>query len=164
MLDYRPDYQLPVGQLLALLCVLKARRGKRNAGVWHLLCGLIAVLTMQLHAAGIIVAFSFGVLYVVSAVWQAWHGEAKREIAADMLWFGAGAVLGVLIYYVANIASIGGLNVYLDQLVGERGAGGRPIKAFVWPSAYEAAFILAALASYALHLRRAQQFPLLFVL
>lgn len=164
ILDYRPDYQLPLGQMLALLCAIQARQVARWKNGWHLLCGLLAVLTMEMHAAGIIVAFGFGILYLVEALWSLWSQESWRSTLSKLIWFGVGGVLGVAIYYLANIASIGGLNVYLGQLVSERGAGIRPIKAFIWPSAYEAGLIVAALAYYGWQARCTRTFPMLLVL
>jgi hypothetical protein len=164
ILDYRPDYQLAAGQIFILLCVIQARRGGRWSNAWHFLCGLLASLTMELHAAGIIVAFGFGILYLIEALWQLRKCQAWRDILWPLVLFGVGGLLGAAIYYVANIASVGGLSMYLGQLVSERGAGGRPIKAFIWPSAYEAGLILAALTYYGWQARRSRTFPTLLVL
>jgi len=164
VLDYRPDYQLAAGQMLVLLCAIQARYGERWRGAWHLLCGLLAVLTLELHAAGIIVAFGFGSVYLVEALWHVWTRQAWRGILSTLMWFGTGAALGIVIYIAANIAPIGGLSVYLAQLVTERGESARPIKAFIWPSAYEAGLIVAALAYHVWQTKRSRTFPLLLIL
>jgi hypothetical protein len=119
--DYRPDHQLPLGLMLITFFALQARRseGRRNRRFWHFAAGLIAALTLQIHAAGITFVFAFSVFYFVEFAFASYH---KRQFMSfePMVFFGGGVLLGGVIFYLLNIAPVGGLDVYFEHLLRDR--------------------------------------------
>lgn len=139
--DYRPDHQLTAAGIILVFIALKARdTEKRYVGlVLHLLCGLLATLSMQLHAAGIVFAVGLSLFYLLEVI-AIWHRARQthtwtRESLLPIFVFAAGALGGTTIYLVFNIWSIGGLEVYLSNLVSSRWNWDRPIiRQFLeWP-------------------------------
>jgi len=139
--DYRPDHQLaPAGIILAFIA-LKARDTEKQhvALLLHVLCGLLATLSLQLHAAGIVFVVGLSLFYLLETIviWyrarqtHAWH----RGLLLPVFAFGVGMLGGTAIYFVFNIWSIGGLDVYLSSLVGSRWSWDRRlIRQFLqWP-------------------------------
>ncbi len=122
ILDYRPDHQLPAAGMAILFAAIQARYSKRPAARagWHLLAGLMATLSLELHAAGIVFAFGLALFYLAEFALSAYR---LRRLPAwkPLLWFGLGAGLGTSLYYVFNILPVGGVGPYLDFLSRTRG-------------------------------------------
>lgn len=119
-LSYRPDHQLvAVGPLLVWVA-LKARAAPSTTRglIWHAAVGLLATLSLNVHAAGIVFAAGFALYYVGEFVTGGWRkGRAGWQ---PVIAFGVGALVGTAAYYLFNIHSIGGLDVYLAELVSDR--------------------------------------------
>lgn len=131
--DYRPDQQLPFALSWIIFAAAQARIGNSYRSLWHMLCGLFCALSLQLHAAGIYLAIGVGSFYLVE--WLTRRERQHRSLIA----FSAGASIGVLIYYVFNIAPIGGLSPFLNTLITERFGGTRELywERLAWPSLLE---------------------------
>ncbi|NWG15055.1 MAG: hypothetical protein HXY41_00325 [Chloroflexi bacterium] len=141
VLDYRPDHQLPAAAMFITFAALQGRLSQRR-GIWHFLCGLLATLALQIHAAGVVLAFGFSLFYLVESLpklrrrqWQAFW---------PLLWFGIGALIGSLIYYLFNIQPVGGLEVFFNTLLEARLNTNRRILFLSWPSFFEWMLILSA--------------------
>jgi hypothetical protein len=160
--EYRPDHQLLIAAMWPTFAAAQARFGKRSRNLWHALCGLLAVLALELHAAAIAVLCGFALLYLVDTLWAISRREAGRtrwEILQPALWFFGGAALGAAIYYVCNILPAGGLGVYLDTLLGTRWAKRPKYYSFLyWLSLFEAGVVLASLTFILWRRSRADQF------
>ncbi len=139
--DYRPDHQLTAAGIILVFITLKAQDTEKRhvALALHGLCGLLATLSMQLHAAGIVFAVGLSLLYLldVITIWRRAHRTHtwSQELLLPIFAFAAGALVGTIIYFVCNIWSIGGLDVYLGNLVSSRWSWDRPIiRQFLqWP-------------------------------
>ncbi len=122
VLDYRADHQLPAGAMLATWAAFQARYSQRRSwrAVWHVLCGLLAVLSLQIHGAGIVFIVGFSAFYVAEFVIES--VQRRRWASPEpLIWFGLGAAVGTASYYAFNIAPVGGVQAYLDHLSDRRG-------------------------------------------
>ncbi len=208
--DYRPDHQLPIAAALVFFVVAQARmagtsplnplskgRGnlqsptdsldRRQAGWWHLLAGLGAMLAMQLHAAAAALVGGVTLYYAAEWLWASirarrlephppalfpgGEGEARqvhvahstatrtRRIAdvRPLLWLAVGLAIGGAVYYVANVLPVGGLQPFLNVLVNERLERQDSPGFLSWPSLLEWVLILTALAFIALRRNRADR-------
>ncbi len=122
ILDYRPDHQLPAACMAILFAALQARYSKRPAARagWHFWAGLMATLSLELHAAGIVFAFGLTLFYLAEFALSAYRLRRLPDWK-PLLWFGLGAGLGTSLYYVFNILPVGGVGPYLDFLSRTRG-------------------------------------------
>ncbi|MCB9453351.1 MAG: hypothetical protein H6672_18115 [Anaerolineaceae bacterium] len=147
--DYRPDHQLPLGLMLVTLAVLQARgsKGRTARRVWHFIAGLLATLVLQIHAAGIVFIFAFSLFYFVEFVIQSYR---KRQLTAlePLIWFGAGIMSGMVLFYFLNIAPVGGFAVYFENLLRDRWGFSltRRLAFLRWPSLPEWMVILGGFA------------------
>ncbi len=121
--DYRPDHFLVLPQALAFFCAISAWQSAtfQQRIIWNFLAGLIITLSLQFHAAGLAYAIGMSLFYLVETIISLIR---ERRITADsmqtIIAYGAGAGIGTLIYYFANILPIGGLEVYLTALISDR--------------------------------------------
>lgn len=159
--DYRPDHQLAFAGGLIALCAAQARRTQRAAILWHGAVGLLAALSLQLHAAGIAFAFGVSLFYLIEAGFSLF--KRRTSSARVLIAYAAGALGGALIYFVFNILPAGGLEAYLASLTAERSARLTWFAFLTWDSFAE--WILFVLALIFLLLRRsdADRFLLLFI-
>ncbi len=131
--DYRPDHQLPAVAMFIMFTALQARYTTGKRGFWDFACGLAGTLSLHFHAAGIVFAFGFSVYYLAEYIGTSARSRRLANIR-PLLWYGAGALLGCVIYYVLDIATIGGLQVYLDFLIKHRYSARRILRFLSWPS------------------------------
>jgi hypothetical protein len=159
--DYRPAHQLAFAGGLIALCAAQARRAQRASLLWHGAVGLLAALSLQLHAAGIAFAFGSSLFYLLEGVFSLVQRRSPQWRA--LLAYGVGALVGTVIYYLFNILPAGGLDAYLAALTAERGARLNWFAFLTWDSFAE--WIVFALALIFLLLRRscADRFLLLFI-
>lgn len=142
--DFRPSYFVAVISIWALYAMLAARDAQNRGARYtlHALVGLVPVLGLQVHASSVVVAFAFSVYYgagmVVALVRRDWGG------LRDGVAFGVGALIGTLVYVVANIMPVGAELFF--SLLGERSSPSRPLLFFAgWRSLFEGVLILLAL-------------------
>ncbi len=150
VMDYRPNHQLPVASAFALFTAVQARFSTQGTqrNFWHLATGLLATLSLQLHAAGIVLASGLSLFYLAEFVLGA---IKRRRIDSASLQaivsFGAGALLGTGTYYLFNIVPVGGLQVYLTNLREQAwNVEYRSLGFLRWPSPLESLFVWGALA------------------
>jgi len=147
-LDYRPDHQLPLALMLIMLCVLQARQTDNK--IWrrllHIAAGLLATLTLQIHAAAVVFIAAFSLFYAAEFVLASYHKRGNAS-PGPMLYFGGAVALGLLLFYWLNIAPVGGLDVYLEHLLRDRWAFDltRRTPFLRWVTLSEWLIILAAL-------------------
>lgn len=139
--DYRPHYQLTAASMFIAFAAVHARRVSRWAALWHLLCGLLATLSLQLHAGGIFFVVGFGLFYLLDFI----IGCVRRRRVVGWQWlalFGLGTLVGGVFYYFANIAPVGGLTAFWEALTASRGARNPWVMpVWYWPSLVEAVII-----------------------
>ncbi len=116
--QFRPDHQLPLAFLLLLFALNEARQRSRRAP-WDLIVGLLATLSMQLHAGALTFAVGFSFYYAAALV-HGWLRHRDQRGLLPALAFGLGALLGTGLHYVFNIAPVGGLESYVSTLSTER--------------------------------------------
>lgn len=143
ILDFRPDHQLAFAALFCTFAAVRARRGGHP--LWHTLCGLLAVLSMELHAAGIVFAFGFSLFYALETA-SSYYQTRQRTIVLPLSYFVIGAATGTAIYYMFNIYPVGGLQPYLDYLISERGARMNWFPFLAWPGILERFIVWGSLA------------------
>ncbi|PJF24698.1 MAG: hypothetical protein CUN53_16520, partial [Phototrophicales bacterium] len=129
--------------------------------LWHGAVGLLAALSLQLHAAGIAFAFGMSLFYRLESRLSLF--KQRTVHLPVLLAFATGALCGSLIYYVFNILPAGGLEAYLTALTAERSVRLTWFAFLTWDSFAE--WILFALALIFLVLRRsdADRFLLSFL-
>jgi uncharacterized membrane protein (UPF0136 family) len=122
VLDLRPDHQLSAGAMLITFAAFQARYSRKAfpRAVWHVLCGLFATLSLEIHGAGIVYAAGFSLFYLAEFGIESYR-QRRWASPEPLIWFGLGAAVGMATYYVFNIAPVGGLRAYLDHLVTRRG-------------------------------------------
>lgn len=122
-LIYRPNNQIPAVAIFIMFFALQARHSKRqlSAGIWHFLCGLLATLSLQVHASGVIFAVAFSLFYLLDFAMVSYRQHKLADLRPLVI-FGLGALLGTLIYVQFNIQPAGGLGPFLQRLAAERGA------------------------------------------
>jgi hypothetical protein len=146
--DFRPHLQMPAFEALIVLCALQARwgGGKRAAPLWHLSCGLLAALSLEVHASGIVYVAAFSIFYGIESAWNVYRSHRLSALVPALL-FVAGLGIGAGVYYTFNMMPIGGLTPYLTALVAERGAYSRSVPALfrllIWPNLVEVALVFA---------------------
>jgi hypothetical protein len=118
--DYRPHHQLGFAGALIVYAAVSARLTLRHGTIWHFVCGLTATLSLQLHAAGICFAFGIALYYLFEALGVLRRSGIKTATRC-LIPFVIGAGIGTAIYFIFNIAPIGGVDAYLSGLVAERG-------------------------------------------
>jgi hypothetical protein len=123
VLDLRPDHQLSAGAMLIAFAAFQARYSRKASprAVWHVLCGLFATLSLEIHGAGIVYAAGFSLFYLAEFGVESYR-QRRWASPEPLIWFGLGAAVGTASYYVFNVAPVGGPRAYLDHLVTRRGA------------------------------------------
>jgi len=147
--DYRPDHFLPVFLAFALWAVINGLRSQHAYShvLWHGSAGLIATLSMQIHAVGITFVLGLSLFYTSYVVWDFMQGRRHISILAQRIFgFGIGAGLGTMLYYIANILPVGGINIFLSTLVNERGGNQRHFDYLISWSNLELLIIYSAVA------------------
>lgn len=122
VLDYRADHQLPAGAMLATWAAFQARyrQGRTGRALWHAACGLLAVLSLQIHGAGIAFVAGFSAFYLAEFALESIRGR-RWASPEPLIWYGLGAAVGAASYYAFNIAPVGGVQAYLEHLSDRRG-------------------------------------------
>ncbi len=92
----RPEMAMTAIFLFAIFCGMKALDEKGN--IWIFLAGLSGTLAIDVHLPGIILAPGIGIALVLSRM-KLW------SIRRDLLWFMAGALIGLLWYFAWHILS-----------------------------------------------------------
>jgi hypothetical protein len=149
--DYRPDHQLTAVSMLVVYTALQGRYSRRS--IWHFVCGLSTVVSMELHAAGIVFAFGMGLFYLASAS-LAFYRQRRLGMQRDdiyrvlrpVIWFGLGALLGSAIYYIFNVLPAGGLMAFAQALVESRGQHLHVGVFLTWPDPLERVVVIGGLA------------------
>lgn len=142
IMDYRSNHQLAAGGIFTLYAALRARVHER--ALWHFLCGLLATLSLQLHVPGFMFAAAFSLFYLFELLWNLYRH--KRLMLQGIVWFGMGAAIGTGIYWFFNIQIIGGLDVYLADLVRERAERLRYLPFLRWLGLFESVIVWGSLA------------------
>lgn len=146
---YKAHLLAPIaGALLVFLTAkgqLDARQPARRL-IWHALAGLVATLSLQLHAVGIAYAVGMAAFLLLRFAHAAWR--QRRLFPADqtsaLLGFAFGAAIGTGVYFAANILPVGGLSVYVSSLLSERLGRLTPTgQALIPPSLFEIVVVLA---------------------
>ncbi len=159
--DYRPDHQLAFAGGLIALCAAQARQTQRAADLWHGAVGLLAALSLQLHAAGIAFAFGLSLFYLLESSFSLF--KRRTRTARVLIVYAAGALVGTIIYYVCNILPAGGLDAYLAALTTERSARLTWFAFLTWASFAEWTLFALALIFLLLRKNAADRFLLLLI-
>jgi hypothetical protein len=159
--EFRPAQLVTAAGAWGVVLLVRARSLRR---LWpHTLIGLYVTLALNIHAAMIVFALAFSLLYAGEAAYRLVRpGDGPRWQAVwPVLAFGVGALIGTGVYVVTNVLPVGGFAVYLGG-VGERLSGGRPWHFFYtrWDSLYEKLLIAAAVAFLVWRRRPADRFVL----
>ncbi len=144
--DYRPDHQLVALGPLLFWIMLKGRAAStplRGMG-WHAAAGLLATLSLNLHAAGIVFAVGSALFYLGDYLSGGWR--KGRTGLLRLAGFGLGALIGTGCYYLTNIHVIGGLDVYFDALVSQRWSAQRRLLRILEIPPIERLVVLAGIA------------------
>lgn len=142
--DYRPDHQIPAAVAIVFALVVAARQSKNvyRARSLDVLAGFLAVTAMQLHAVAIALVAGIGLYYIVKSVQGLLkHIQPTVLVAAPLIYYATGAILGAMLYYITNIAPVGGLEAYLAGLEGRANRLYAFHPMFSWPSLMELALI-----------------------
>lgn len=125
VVEYRPNLQMHAFATFMTLVAAQARRSSRRAR-WDFGCGLLATLSMQAHASGMIFTGAFFLVYLGEFLWPSYR---RRQAAPlwPLLAFSLGAGLGAGIYFVFNVLPVGGLEAYLARLIAERSGRSHPL-------------------------------------
>lgn len=126
--DYRPDKFVALAQLAAFYAAIVARQidQPRRQAIAHFCAGLLVTFTMQAHASGLGIIIGLSLFYLLEALHTLYKEKRlSSAIVKRLIYFGCGAGLGTLIYFITNIWSVGGLDVYLSTLINERGSSRR---------------------------------------
>lgn len=164
--DYSPNHLLtPVGAW-SLFLMISARQAKQP--IVHLLLhyavGLIATLSLNIHAAGVVFAAGYSLFYLADALWVRLRCHTEYSFAwYGLLAFGLGALTGTVIYWFSNIAPVGGLSVYLSILGEWDGARRSPLFFYTWESLFERMLILAAVIYLLFRRQAADRFILAII-
>ncbi|MFZ4826982.1 MAG: hypothetical protein ACOYLB_06480, partial [Phototrophicaceae bacterium] len=141
--DYAPKHLLTVVGTWTLYAVTYFRTLSvtRERIVWSAFIGLVVTASLNVHAGGVVFAGAWSLWYMGRFI-----KERNRNTFLDALGFGAGALIGVIIYWVANLNPVGGLHAYLDHLRYYRvGHYRNPFFFYTWDSALERVLILAGI-------------------
>ncbi len=125
-LDYRPNYFIAFAAMVVFYTALRPRLHPGRGGFfWHFLAGLLATLSLQLHALGVALALGMSFFYAGDFLWKLVRREALREALGTLIAFGLGALLGTAAYWVFNVQAVGGLETFLSVLLDERSSSVR---------------------------------------
>lgn len=114
--DYRPDHQIAFAAVWGVFAVAQGHFTQKRG--WNALAGIIAGLSLQLHAIGIALVFGIGLHYVVQT---ALVGFRERRLdLMPLVWYCAGLVPGAAIYIMFNVQPVGDLATFLRILSSER--------------------------------------------
>ncbi len=162
--DFKANFQLKAIAPYIIFAAVQSRLSLHPTRyIWHGICGLLMFLAMQLHAAAIAYVLGLGVFYAGEYLVQVVQARKLVDVR-PILAFGTGASIGLVIFIIFNVLSIGGFAVYLEHLSSNR-FGNSTIdwsRFLQWPSLLERIIIFAALAY--IIARRNQQDRLLLIL
>lgn len=138
--DYRPHHQLGAATVfvgwLALIGQTDERAWARRGGAFA--AGLLALLSLQLHAAGLALAIGCSVFMAIAVL------RAPRRLDAFAA-YAAGAGVGALVYWFFNIVPAGGIGPFLTGLVTDRGERQTWLYFLTWPTLLEGLILYAGL-------------------
>jgi hypothetical protein len=117
--SYRPHMFATAAISYALLMIIIARRATGTRAIAaHVGVGLLVTFAMQLHAIAFGLALGVSVFYAGDFLWHVYQRNWDRWRV--LVAYGGGAALGTAVYLLANVATIGGLDVYLSMLIDDR--------------------------------------------
>lgn len=145
--DYSPNHLLTSVGAWALYGLVRARDAQAQHIRWGLyaLVGLLVTLSLNVHAAGIVFAVAFTLYVGLNRLWQMWRQRSWQPLW-DAVAFGGGALVGTIVYWFANVAIVGGLDVYLSVLGQWDGTRRSFWFFYTWESLFERVLIVFALA------------------
>jgi hypothetical protein len=111
----RPEFILPAAGSLILICYLQRSRG----WLWSFVCGWLAVLSLEIHAAGIAYIAATTALYVQDA-FILWRGGGK-PFTPGLMAFAAGGVVGGIAYAITHILILPDPGYFAETLRAGRG-------------------------------------------
>jgi hypothetical protein len=121
-IDYRPDHYNAVFFLIAFFASLKTWHPETRYKIfWGFVSGLAPTLAMQMHANALMMSITVVVFH--GMMWLRGRLQAEHRTSYDHTRFIAmiaGAGLGAGIYFVFNVLPVGGMSVFLNNLVDER--------------------------------------------
>ncbi len=144
--DYSPNHLLTTVGAWTLYLWVVAQGSDRPRVKYGLLAlvGLVVTLSLNVHAAGVVFAAAYSMWAAWNVAWVLWQREPLRPALLGAVAFGVGALVGTGLYYLTNIAPVGGIGSYLGVLA-ERYGAPRPVLFFYqWESLTERVLILAA--------------------
>lgn len=146
-LDFRPDHQLPAIAMLITFTALQSRLNgqKPRRFIWDMLCGFIATLSLQVHAAGIVYIFGFSLFYAAEYAICIYRDRSTANFK-PLFVYSLGLLIGLAVFYICNIAPVGGLERYLQILIQTRYSAYRALNFLTWPSFFERLLIFGSLA------------------
>ncbi len=113
-LSYRPDHFVMPLAMWTIGLALWGFRVERRAWVWHMGAGLLVIFTLQAHAVGICLIAALSAYYGIRGAQALWRRDWMWLFS--LLGYVMGASIGSALYFVTNILSVGGLDVYLEYL------------------------------------------------
>lgn len=139
--DYRPHYQLGAATVFVAWLALGAQSAATPCQRWGaaFAAGLLALLSLQLHAAGLALAAGCSLFMLIRLL------QTPRRTGAFAAYL-VGAGLGTLIYLVFNIAPVGGVSAFLAGLVADRAQRQSFLYFLTWPTLLEGMIVYAGLA------------------
>jgi len=143
------------------LAIVSGRTAGWRRGAGHLLVGVLAVWSMQIHAIGVALAAAIALRYGVLGGWQI---VRQRHWNGDALTVGAGLLIGAGGFYLTNLAPVGGLTAYLTTLVNERTQRQAVLFFLTWPSLFEGMIMMLAVLLTIIRRRPADRLYLSFLL
>lgn len=173
VMDYRPDHQLPFALTLLTYLVVRTRGAQSRRWLADFLVGLLATLSLQLHAAGIVFAAGFSLFYVaeyavnsyrhvttaqgaeavLAAPLSTEHNWSDRGFqplvllthSSPLIAFAIGAAIGTGLHIAFNVLPVG-FEAYIDALTGGHFDTERSLYFVDWPSLLEMGLIGAGFA------------------
>jgi hypothetical protein len=119
---YKAHLQAPIAGALLLFMTAKGQLEAQQSAqrfVWHALAGLVATLSLELHAVGIAYAVGMAAFLLLRFTHAAWRQRTlfPADQTPALLGFALGAAVGTGVYFAANILPVGGLGVYISGML-----------------------------------------------
>lgn len=131
--DYRPHHQLGAAAVFTSWLALVSQTMERRSWVrWGsaFTAGLLALLALQLHAAGVALAVGCSLFMLIAFL------RAPRRFDSFVAYV-TGAGLGAAVYWIFNIAPVGSISAFLTGLVTERSERQTWLYFLTWPTLLE---------------------------
>ncbi len=147
--DYRPDHQIAAAAIWVIICAVIARQSIRLgfSKPFHFMCGLLAALAMQLHAVAIVLIAGIGLSYLLECAFFIYRAKKlNTAVFLPLLLYIAGVGIGGAIFFLFNIAPVGGVAAYLSGITGRTQRLHSSPFFLTWPSLFEAIVIAIGFA------------------